>query len=105
MLPDITNPFFAELADAAEEAASASGYSPVLCITRNNPEKSASSFAGWIPAVDGLLFTTNRPDNGLLRKEVQRHERIVLLDEDIPGSKVPKVFADNVGAGGSPPKN
>lgn len=62
-------------------------------------KKSASSFAGWIPAVDGLLFTTNRPDNGLLRKEVQRHERIVLLDEDIPGSKVPKVFADNVRGG------
>ncbi|VEA99071.1 regulatory protein [Klebsiella pneumoniae] len=33
------------------------------------------------------------------RKEVQRHERIVLLDEDIPGSKVPKVFADNVQGG------
>ncbi len=56
------------------------------------------SLAGYLP-VDGLLFTTNRPDNGLLRKEVQRHERIVLLDEDIPGSKVPKVFADNVQGG------
>lgn len=52
------------------------------------------SLAGYL-RIDGLLFTS-RPDNGLLRKEVQRHERIVLLDEDIPGSKVPKVFADNV---------
>lgn len=105
VLPDITNPFFAELADAAEEAASVSGYSLVLCITRNNPEKECQ-FIRWLDTcqVDGLLFTTNRPDNGLLRKEVQRHERIVLLDEDIPGSKVPKVFADNVQAGGSPPK-
>lgn len=100
VLPDITNPFFAELADAAEEAASASGYSLVLCITRNNPEKECQ-FIRWLDTcqVDGLLFTTNRPDNGLLRKEVQRHERIVLLDEDIPGSKVPKVFADNVRGG------
>lgn len=65
---------------------------------------SVYTLAGYLP-VDGLLFTTNRPDNGLLRKEVQRHERIVLLDEDIPGSKVPKVFADNVGAGGLRPKN
>jgi LacI family transcriptional regulator len=100
VLPDITNPFFAELADAAEEAASANGYSLVLCITRNNPEKECQ-FIRWLDTcqVDGLLFTTNRPDNGLLRKEVQRHERIVLLDEDIPGSKVPKVFADNVQGG------
>ncbi|QKJ85591.1 substrate-binding domain-containing protein [Paramixta manurensis] len=100
VLPDITNPFFAELADAAEEAASARGYSLVLCITRNNPDKECQ-FIRWLDTcqVDGLLFTTNRPDNGLLRKEIQRHQRIVLLDEDIPGSRVPKVFADNVQGG------
>ncbi|WP_264193535.1 LacI family DNA-binding transcriptional regulator [Mangrovibacter yixingensis] len=96
VLPDITNPFFAELADAAEEAASAQGYSLVLCVTRNNPEKERQ-FIRWLDTcqVDGLLFTTNRPDDGLLRREVQHHQRIILLDEDIPGSHVPKVFADN----------
>ncbi|EPN9891402.1 ABC transporter permease subunit [Klebsiella michiganensis] len=57
VLPDITNPFFAELADAAEEAASASGYSLVLCITRNNPEKECQ-FIRWLDTcqVDGLLL-------------------------------------------------
>ncbi|MBK0091077.1 LacI family DNA-binding transcriptional regulator [Erwinia sp. S59] len=100
VLPDITNPFFAELADAAEEAASARGYSLVLCITRNNPEKEAQ-FIRWLDTrqVDGLLFTTNRPDNGILRQEIQRQHHVVLLDEDIPGSTVPKVFADNVQGG------
>lgn len=100
VLPDITNPFFAELADAAEEAASARGYSLVLCITRNNPDKEAQ-FIRWLDTrqVDGLLFTTNRPDNGVLRDEIQRHNHVVLLDEDIPGSQVPKVFADNVQGG------
>lgn len=100
VLPDITNPFFAELADAAEEAASRQGYSLVLCITRNNPDKECQ-FIRWLDTcqVEGLLFTTNRPDNGLLYKEIQRHQRIVLLDEDIPGSCVPKVFADNVQGG------
>ncbi|MDF7651286.1 LacI family DNA-binding transcriptional regulator [Pantoea sp. Acro-805] len=100
VLPDITNPFFAELADAAEEAASARGYSLVLCITRNNPDKEAQ-FIRWLDTrqVDGLLFTTNRPDNGVLRAEIQRQHHVVLLDEDIPGSQVPKVFADNVQGG------
>nr|WP_110025877.1 LacI family DNA-binding transcriptional regulator [Mangrovibacter plantisponsor] len=100
VLPDITNPFFAELADAAEEAASAQGYSLVLCVTRNNPEKERQ-FIRWLDTcqVDGLLFTTNRPDDGLLRREVQHHQRIILLDEDIPGSHVPKVFADNLQGG------
>lgn len=100
VLPDITNPFFAELADAAEEAASAHGYSLVLCITRNNPDKEAQ-FIRWLDTrqVDGLLFTTNRPDNGLLCHEIQRQRHVVLLDEDIPGSQVPKVFADNIQGG------
>ncbi len=100
VLSDITNPFFAELADAAEEAAFEHGYSLVLCITRNNPEKE-SQFIRWLDTcqVDGLLFATNRPDNGSLCKEIQRHQRIVLLDEDIPGSFAPKVFADNVQGG------
>ncbi len=42
----------------------------MLCITRNNPEKECQ-FIRWLDTcqVDGLLFTTNRPDNGLLRKE------------------------------------
>ncbi|OON42191.1 cytochrome-c peroxidase [Izhakiella australiensis] len=100
VLPDITNPFFAELADAAEEAASSRGFSLVLCITRNDPGKECQ-FIRWLDTcqVDGLLFTTNRPDNGLLRREIVRQQRIVLLDEDIPGSEVPKVFADNVQGG------
>ncbi|WP_413736123.1 LacI family DNA-binding transcriptional regulator [Sodalis sp. RH21] len=100
VLPDITNPFFAELADAAEEAASEHRYSLVLCITRNNPDKERQ-FIRWLDTcqVDGLLFTTNRPDHGLLREELIGHQRIVLIDEDIPGSDVPKVFVDNVQGG------
>lgn len=100
VLPDITNPFFAELADAAEEAASEYHYSLVLCITRNNPDKERQ-FIRWLDTcqVDGLLFTTNRPDNGVLREELTGHQRIVLIDEDIPGSLVPKVFVDNVQGG------
>ncbi len=100
VLPDITNPFFAELADAAEEAASEHRYSLVLCITRNNPDKERQ-FIRWLDTcqVDGLLFTTNRPDNGVLREELVGHQRIVLIDEDIPGSLVPKVFVDNIQGG------
>ncbi len=96
VLPDITNTFFAELADAAEEEASAHGYSLVLCVTRNNPDKELQ-FIRWLDScqVDGLLFATNRPDDGLLCEEIRHHQHIVILDEDIPGTTAPKVFTDN----------
>ena len=100
VLPEISNPFFAELAEAAEAAASAHQYSLVLCVTRNNLEKEVQ-FIRWLDTrqVDGLLFATNRPDNGALLAELQGQSNIVLIDEDIPGADVPKVFADNVTGG------
>ncbi|MCC3718160.1 LacI family transcriptional regulator [Rouxiella badensis] len=100
VLPDIANPFFAELADAAEEAASEYKYSLVLCVTRNNLEKECQ-FIRWLDTrqVDGLLFTTNRPDNGQLYTELKDQRNVVLIDEDVPGCEVPKVFSDNVHGG------
>lgn len=100
VLPDITNPFFAELADAAEEAASQHNYSLVLCVTRNNLEKECQ-FIRWLDTrqVDGLLFATNRPDNGQLCAELKGHQHVVLIDEDVPGCDIPRVFSDNVRGG------
>ncbi|QCR36080.1 LacI family DNA-binding transcriptional regulator [Nissabacter sp. SGAir0207] len=100
VLPEISNPFFAELAEAAEAAASAHQYSLVLCVTRNNLEKE-SQFIRWLDTrqVDGLLFATNKPDDGRLLAELQGQSNIVLIDEDVPGAEVPKVFADNVAGG------
>jgi len=100
VLPDIANPFFAELADAAEEAASAHKYSLVLCVTRNNLEKECQ-FIRWLDTrqVDGLLFATNRPDNGQLCIELKDQRHVVLIDEDVPGCTLPKVFSDNVHGG------
>lgn len=100
VLPDIANPFFAELADAAEEAASAHHYSLVLCVTRNNLEKECQ-FIRWLDTcqVDGLLFATNHPDNGKLCLELKDQPHVVLIDEDVPGCDGPKVFSDNVRGG------
>ncbi len=100
VLPDIANPFFAELADAAEEAASDHKYSLVLCVTRNNLEKECQ-FIRWLDTrqVDGLLFATNRPDNGQLYVELKNQRHVVLIDEDVPGCVQPKVFSDNVRGG------
>lgn len=97
---DIINFFFVELVDVVEEVVFVSGYSLVLCIICNNLEKECQ-FICWLDIcqVDGLLFIINCFDNGLLCKEVQCYECIVLLDEDIFGSKVLKVFVDNVQGG------
>lgn len=99
-MPEVANPFFAELADAVEEAASASGYGLALCITRNKLEREAL-YLRWLDTrhLDGLIFATNRPDDGSLRKLMGERANIVLVDEDVPGADVPRVFVDNVEGG------
>jgi LacI family transcriptional regulator len=99
-MSDVANPFFAELADAVEEAASEGGFGLALCITRNQLEREAL-YLSWLDTqhLDGLIFATNRPDDGSLRKLIRERSNIVLIDEDVPGVDVPKVFVDNVEGG------
>jgi LacI family transcriptional regulator len=94
--PDIGNPFFAELASSVEARARAHGFSVILCSTGSQLdqelaylERLASRYA------DGLLFLTNHGDDGTLRRALEGRHNVVLLDEDIGGLDVPKVFVEN----------
>ncbi|MCY0386601.1 LacI family DNA-binding transcriptional regulator [Robbsia sp. Bb-Pol-6] len=95
-IPDIANPFFAELADAVESAAAGFRMGLALCITRNELEREAV-YLGWLDTqrFDGLIFATNRPDDGALRRLIGDRRNLVLVDEDVSGLHVPKVFTDN----------
>ncbi|WP_395068153.1 LacI family DNA-binding transcriptional regulator [Paraburkholderia silvatlantica] len=99
-MPDVANPFFAEIADEVELAASEHGYGLSLCITRNQFDRE-SLYIGWLDTqhLDGLILVSNRPDDGSLRNLIGTRGNIVLIDEDIPGADVPKVFVDNVQGG------
>nr|WP_284503541.1 LacI family DNA-binding transcriptional regulator [Caballeronia sp. GAWG1-1] len=99
-MPDVANPFFAEIADEVELAASEHGYGLSLCITRNQFARE-SLYVGWldIQHLDGLILVSNRPDDGTLRTLIGTRGNIVVIDEDVPGADVPKVLVDNVQGG------
>lgn len=64
IMPDITNPFFPQLARAIEDAANRHGYQVVLCNTDEQLEKEQSYLiALHTMHVDGLIITTNHSDN------------------------------------------
>ena len=65
VLPDIGNPFFAQLAAAVEAAADAAGLELMLAATLNRPERErAYSQRMRRNHVDGLIFVTNHGDTG-----------------------------------------
>ncbi len=101
VVPDIANPFFAQLAGAIEAAADAHGLGLVLYVTLNRPGRELDYLERLRRAhVDGLIFVTNHGDGAALADSINRDSHgVVLVDEDIAGTAVPKVFCDNAQGG------
>lgn len=94
--PEISNPFFAELASAIEAAAAERGYGVSLLSTRGNPVREIEAVHQLADRYfDGLIMIATRPDDGTLGDLIGDRQHIVLLDEDIPNAKVPRVFVEN----------
>jgi len=94
--PEIREPFFAELASAFEDEADRHGYTVFMSSTRSDREREIASLERLHDRhVDGLVLMTNTPDDGTLAKLIGRRKNVVLLDEDIPGVNVPRLFVEN----------
>ncbi len=97
VLPEIREPFFAELASAFEDEADRHGYTVFISSTRSRREREVASLERLHDRqVDGLLMMTNTPDDGTLAALIGKRRNVVIIDEDIPGVNVPKLFVENV---------
>ncbi len=94
--PEIANPFFAELAAAIEAEAERQGYAVYISSTRGDPVREAAAIRRLADQhVDGLIMMTNRPDDGSLAALLRRHDNVVLVDEDVPETSLPRIFVEN----------
>ena len=87
LIPDISNPFFGQLARIVEEAASGRGYTILLCNSQNNKEREAQ-YLDLLRSqqVDGLLAVTSGTMGDDLNDFVRMTGSVVLsLDRRIPG--------------------
>ena len=96
VVPDIANPFFATLVAEVEQAADERKLAVSLHATLNRAGREVE----YLQLIernhyDGLIFVTNHPDDGTLASLINRTGKVVVVDEDIPGAKVPKLFGDN----------
>jgi LacI family transcriptional regulator len=97
VIPDIGNAYFARLAAAVERTADLHGLALVLCATLNQRAREREYLRRLASNhIDGLLFATNSPDDGSLVEPISRaSRRVVILDEDVPDARGPKIFSDN----------
>lgn len=92
IVPDITNPFFPELARAVEDVALAYGYTVVLC----NADEDIQKERNYLEAlkqkyVDGIILTTNQ----LTFSEVDEVGVPMVALDRIIGENIPTVVSTN----------
>ncbi|MFF1354689.1 LacI family DNA-binding transcriptional regulator [Streptomyces sp. NPDC058297] len=96
IVPDITNPFFAELAKTMTEAAGQRGYQLMLCVTNGDTVQTA----GYLTAMQslyapfGIIAPSTRVDIDTLAK-IDFGQRMVVIDRVDEHPTVPTVTVDN----------
>lgn len=108
LVPDNSNPFFAEVARAIEDAGFAEGYSVVLCNSDLSAEKQAAyvdvllakQVDGLILASSGLIADADVTDE---TDEIRRIRAAgvpcVVVDRDLPETPIDQVLIDNFQGG------
>ncbi|MBO8161829.1 MAG: LacI family DNA-binding transcriptional regulator [Thermosipho sp. (in: Bacteria)] len=96
ILPDITNPFFANVVRGAEDYLRKKGYTLILCNSDQDKDQEVQLLETLISKhIDGLLFTGTGEFNSLLVEKIEKGLKVVFLDRIIKGINSSYVIVDN----------
>jgi LacI family transcriptional regulator len=84
VVPDISNPFFAQIARGVEDVAYENGYCLFLVNTAENLERESVAYDSlWQKEVEGVILCSARIKGDNLRKQVQRFPAVVLVNREL----------------------
>jgi LacI family transcriptional regulator len=94
--PDISNPFFSNIAKVVEKYARKQGYSIILCDSEENTDIEADSIQLLADRkIDGLIISPVGQSVDHLKEIYNRNIPIVLIDRFFPDFDFPYVASDN----------
>lgn len=95
LIPDIANPFFAEVARAVEDRGHQLGYSVIICSTDNKDER-IQQYISILKQkqVDGIMIGTGMENNDILR-DISSVMPVVVIGREVPDIPVHTVVADD----------
>ncbi|MFW5889585.1 MAG: LacI family DNA-binding transcriptional regulator [Bacillota bacterium] len=100
IIPNITNPYFPEIAKGIENKAEKEGYSVVLYNTDNDYEKEMKILRIMQQKqVDGLIVSLTEKTKDYINKLFSKDFPIVQIDRKVIGLKCPSVITDNFFSG------
>jgi len=96
MIPDNSNPFFAEMARIVENRGFASGYSVILCNSAGDPTRESAYISALISKqIDGLIFIAAHSKGPHLMALRQRNIPLVIVDRDLQLSFADTILVNN----------
>ena len=99
IIPDISNPFFADIAKSIEQDSSEAGYTLVVCASNENQEKEIDFVLNLISrGIDGLIIAPVQDSFEHLVELKNRNYPIVLIDRCFEDFKTNAVISDNEAA-------
>jgi DNA-binding LacI/PurR family transcriptional regulator len=100
LVPDISNPFFAEIARAVENRGHHHGYSLVICSTDNDDER-VEQYLSLLQQkrVDGIIIGTGVANQELLAPLLAKSIPVAMIARELPGNSVDTVVVDDYGGG------
>jgi len=100
LLPDIANPFFAELSRGIEDTSYDHNYSVILCNSDGNLEKEHRYIKMLLEKrVDGIIFVAAGMSVEHIRVLQERNMPLVVIDRELAGVVVDAVLTDNADGG------
>jgi LacI family transcriptional regulator len=101
LVPDITNPFFSQLARAIELNLRSSGVAVQLCNSAEDSDTELSLLGKMLTRrLDGMIIAPVGTESEVLRSMVEDSNMpIVLVDRPLPGTSAPSVSLENRKAG------
>ncbi|HEX2914428.1 MAG TPA: D-ribose pyranase [Chloroflexia bacterium] len=96
LIPDNSNPFFAEVARVVEDAGFNEGYSVILCNSDISDEKEAIYLDVLLSKqVDGLILISTNNHYHHLHRALEARVPLVVVDRELPELQVDQVLVDN----------
>src|SRR5512133_3415365 len=100
IVPDSSNPFFAEIAKGVEDAGFEAGYSVILCNSNASLDRELV-YLDLLQSkrVEGIIFIATTAQVNQIRPIVNSGIPVVIFYRDIPGLEVDTFRIDNLKAG------
>ncbi|MGG0159510.1 LacI family DNA-binding transcriptional regulator [Bacillus velezensis] len=100
LIPDIANPFMAEMARAVEDSGRKKGFNVIVCSTDNNPVREEEYISMLKQKnVDGIIVATGLANSQAVRELIESDMPVVMLSRDVPHLPVDTVVADDFKGG------